>query len=245
MKKMIYIDTHIAVWLYQKNLDLFAAHVKDFLDTHDILISPMVSLELSFLHEIGKIKDSKRLTAAQRSSWFSYLCNSPDVQFAIGRAYPATIDKINITRAANLAAYRAFSRLMRCRRAAVGATKMTNETIRMKHGMKQTITKKRHPAINKKSNKYKIFLDGGLYLRDKASSNELGAKTIIKGDEKIRAVALASIVAKVHRDRHMVRLSQKYPGYGFERHKGYGTRLHYRKIRAMGPSPAHRLTFLA
>jgi ribonuclease HII len=69
-----------------------------------------------------------------------------------------------------------------------------------------------------------ILLDGGL----KAPKEFAKQKTIIKGDEKEQVIALASIVAKVHRDRLMTRLAKKYPNYGFADHVGYGTRAHYK-----------------
>lgn len=86
----------------------------------------------------------------------------------------------------------------------------------------------------------KIFLDGGLRL-DKTF---LFQETIIKGDEKIPVISLASIVAKVTRDEKMVKLAHKYPAYGFDIHKGYGTKMHYKMLKKHGPSPAHRRTFL-
>ncbi len=91
----------------------------------------------------------------------------------------------------------------------------------------------------------KTFLDGGLYIGHRAKSEALGAKTIVKGDEKIPAVAIASIIAKVSRDRMMKRLARNFPRYGFEQHKGYGTRAHFAAIRRFGLTPAHRRTFLA
>ena len=54
----------------------------------------------------------------------------------------------------------------------------------------------------------------------------------------------ASILAKVSRDRYMYELAEAYPQYEFEKHKGYGTRLHYEKLREFGPSPVHRMSFL-
>ncbi len=89
----------------------------------------------------------------------------------------------------------------------------------------------------------KVFLDGGLFLGARATQPS-HAKTIIKADEKISAVAVASIIAKVIRDRAMVRLGKRYPAYGFEIHKGYGTLMHRRAIKKHGPSPVHRKTFL-
>jgi len=64
-----------------------------------------------------------------------------------------------------------------------------------------------------------------------------------KGDGINFSIAAASIIAKTHRDRLMEELEQKYPGYGFTRHKGYGTPEHQEAIRRLGPSPVHRLSF--
>jgi ribonuclease HII len=67
---------------------------------------------------------------------------------------------------------------------------------------------------------------------------------IIKGDGKSLAVAAASIIAKVTRDRIMVEYDEKYPGYGFAKHKGYGTKVHREAILENGPCECHRMTFL-
>ena len=66
---------------------------------------------------------------------------------------------------------------------------------------------------------------------------------IVRGDATSATVAAASIMAKVTRDRLMARLDQRYPGYGFDRHKGYGTKQHKVAVEKLGPSRAHRLTF--
>jgi len=87
----------------------------------------------------------------------------------------------------------------------------------------------------------KIFLDGGI----KAPADFIYQKTIIKGDEKVSVISLASICAKVTRDRYMVRLSKKYPQYGFDIHKGYGTLKHRQNIKKHGPSGVHRRSFLS
>ncbi len=85
-----------------------------------------------------------------------------------------------------------------------------------------------------------ILLDGSLYAPEEYYHQE----TIIRGDEREPVIALASIVAKVHRDRLMEKMSDQYPGYGFEVHKGYGTSEHYRALKKLGPSPLHRLSFI-
>lgn len=69
-------------------------------------------------------------------------------------------------------------------------------------------------------------------------------KNLIGGDAKSEAIAAASILAKVERDEEMCRLAEKYPGYGFEKHKGYGTKAHYEAIEKLGLCPIHRRSFL-
>lgn len=68
-------------------------------------------------------------------------------------------------------------------------------------------------------------------------------KTIKKGDSLSLSIAAASIIAKVTRDRYMIEMDAKHPGYGFSGHKGYGSADHMSAIRRLGPSPIHRLTF--
>ena len=69
-------------------------------------------------------------------------------------------------------------------------------------------------------------------------------KTVVKGDSLSMNIAAASILAKVTRDDLMVKMAEEYPHYGFEIHKGYGTKAHYAALTAHGPSPIHRMTFL-
>ena len=72
----------------------------------------------------------------------------------------------------------------------------------------------------------------------------LPVKTVVKGDRLSANIAAASILAKVTRDNLMMELAQQYPEYGFEIHKGYGTKAHYEALRTYGPCPIHRKTFL-
>lgn len=85
-----------------------------------------------------------------------------------------------------------------------------------------------------------IFLDGAL----KAPAEFRHQLTVIRGDEKIPVISLASIVAKVTRDRKMVRLSKKFPEFSFEINKGYGTRLHLSALQKYGRTVIHRQSFL-
>lgn len=72
----------------------------------------------------------------------------------------------------------------------------------------------------------------------------LPVKTVVKGDSLSASIAAASILAKVSRDDVMLEMAEKYPGYGFEIHKGYGTRAHYEALMRLGACPIHRMSFL-
>lgn len=79
---------------------------------------------------------------------------------------------------------------------------------------------------------------------NRAKGIEFPNITLVGGDGKSANVAAASVLAKVTRDRLMCELAEKYPGYGFEKHKGYPTRAHYEALGRLGPSEIHRVTFL-
>lgn len=83
-----------------------------------------------------------------------------------------------------------------------------------------------------------LLVDGNLSL-----DIPINQQAVIKGDTKSASIAAASILAKVYRDTLMDDLDQKYPGYFFSRHKGYGTRVHLERLSLLGPSPEHRRSF--
>lgn len=166
-------------------------------------------------------RDSKKLTARQRETWMKWVATRPQkfsgrklrrarppIGYAVSYAVPRTIDRINITRAANRAAYRAYRLLL-----------------------------KKQPRLAKTP--YAILTDGGLHLPPRVPHT-----SIVRGDERHSAIALASIIAKVRRDRRMVSYDKRYPAYAFKRHKGYGTRIHVAALRRHGPTPIHRRSFL-
>ena len=92
----------------------------------------------------------------------------------------------------------------------------------------------------------KLSVRPDLALIDGNRETDFGvpAKTVVKGDSLSASIAAASILAKVSRDDYMMELAQKYPQYGFNIHKGYGTKAHYQALREFGPSEIHRMTFL-
>lgn len=162
------------------------------------------------------LRDSKRLSKRRREAWCTYVKRHPLMTYAVASVSPAVIDRINVSRAANRAAAIAVRNLL------------TRSILDL--------------------SACRIFLDGGLYLNTASHAardgSRLAAKTVVKGDERVSVIALASIVAKVTRDRRMRRLHERYPQYGFDRHVGYGTRLHRAALERYGPSEIHRLTFL-
>lgn len=91
-----------------------------------------------------------------------------------------------------------------------------------------------------------LSLRPDLVLVDGNRAPDLGlpTKTIVKGDSLSASIAAASILAKVERDRLMKKLSEKYPNYGLEKHKGYGTKMHVEAIKRHGPAEIHRKSFL-
>lgn len=79
---------------------------------------------------------------------------------------------------------------------------------------------------------------------NRSSTIEINSRCVVKGDAKCADIAAASILAKVSRDRYMLQMAEKYPQYGFEKHKGYGTKAHYEALREFGPCEIHRMSFL-
>lgn len=79
---------------------------------------------------------------------------------------------------------------------------------------------------------------------NRAKDFGLPVQTVVKGDSRSASIAAASILAKVTRDDYMLEMAKQYPEYGFEIHKGYGTKAHYEALRTHGACPIHRKTFL-
>lgn len=163
------------------------------------------------------LRDSKKLSVIQREAWVERIEAAAEeklLYYAVVSVSPKTVDRVNISQAANRAATKALEKLL----------------VQIPSSIKKQCC---------------VFLDGGLYLNPSlnAQSSILKTRTIVRGDETIQAISLASIVAKVARDRIMKRLHKKYPQYGFHIHKGYGTKLHQAAITKYGLSAAHRLTF--
>lgn len=99
-------------------------------------------------------------------------------------------------------------------------------------------------AMERAMEQLKIRPDLALIDGNRQKDFGLPVKTIVKGDSRSANIAAASVLAKVSRDDWMISMAEKYPEYGFEIHKGYGTRAHYQALEAHGPCPIHRMSFL-
>jgi ribonuclease HII len=150
-------------------------------------------------HPIDGLADSKKLSEKRREA-LDYEIREKSLCWALGRAEPKEIDRINILQASLLAMQRAVTAL----------------TVR--------------PGL--------ALIDG-----NRAPQLPCRVQTIVGGDAVEPAISAASIIAKVARDREMVELDLRYPGYGLAKHKGYPTRQHIAALQELGVSKIHRRSF--
>lgn len=161
----------------------------------------------------SEINDSKKLSEQKREKLFEEIITHA-LAYSVVSVGPRRIETINIREATRLAMRLAADRVAR-------------------------ILKERYSnAMSNDLPPLHLVIDGNVPI-DTFFSQE----TIIKGDEKVLAIQAASILAKVTRDRLMLRLESRYPGYGFSVHKGYPTAAHLRGLAEKGPCRVHRRTF--
>lgn len=177
------------------------------------------------------LRDSKKLTALQRTAWATALKSDHRIYYSIASVTPSIIDRINVTQAANRAATRALIKVL----ASLPASCRVEVFLDGGIYLRETRNMKNEKLGKPKST----------FLYDDNERNfRFTSTTVIKGDENIPAISFASIIAKQHRDALMRRAHKKYPFYGFDRHVGYGTKKHISAIRENGHSPIHRKSFL-
>lgn len=170
------------------------------------------------------LTDSKKLSAAERER-FAPVIRDRAVAWGIGAVWPQRIDSINILRAS------------------LEAMALAAASLRRRAGDRRA--QPAFPGL--------LLIDGNKTIPEDVLAAALAKrpdapalprqKSVVKGDSLITAISAASVLAKIWRDRLMCALARVYPGYGFEIHKGYGTKAHLEALRTLGPCPIHRMTF--
>lgn len=177
----------------------------------------------------GLVNDSKQLTPAEREEAYGEidaLCQQGQLHAAVGAASAAEVEELNILGATKLAMRRALESIYPPEAFARSEEPDLFSSLEVRERFQ--------PRVNAR-----ILIDG-LALKNFPYPH-LG---VVKGDGRSLCIAMASIVAKVRRDRMMDDLDVKYPGYGFAQNKGYGTEEHRTAILGRGKCPEHRDTFL-
>lgn len=171
---------------------------------------------------MAALNDSKKLTRTKREAMYQEVQDACEC-FAVASASVEEIDRMNILEADFLAMRRALLSL-----GMPGIKESAPEIPVFKKGML--------PATSK----ILIAVDGNLKIHGIPEEMQI---PVVKGDGRIASISAASILAKVFRDRYMDGLEKKFPGYGFDKHAGYGTKKHLDAIRRMGYTPEHRKSF--
>lgn len=183
-----------------------------------VMIKSKIKIQKSKLQfKIQNLKDSKKLSQKQREKFYQLIIKNPMIEWGIGKVSEKVIDKINILEATKLA---------------------------MKRAIKNLEKKLKKQEIKKISDQGNLGLIDFLILDGKMKLDlPLLQKSIVRADEKVASCTLASILAKVIRDRLMENYHRKYPQYGFDKHKGYGTKYHLEMLKKFGQCGIHRKSF--
>jgi ribonuclease HII len=164
------------------------------------------------------VRDSKKLSPKQRDKVFDFI--SENFYVGIGICDHRTIDDMNILEATFLAMKKALSDLY---------SKVNQDLAKGSQGQLRRI----------QDSKYVVLVDGNKQIPNLS----LYQKAVVGGDGIVKSISAASIMAKVTRDRLMLEAHTKYPQYGFDKHKGYGTKMHMEALHQLGPCEIHRQTF--
>jgi ribonuclease HII len=190
------------------------------------------------------LDDSKKMDAADREAVFSILTDPASRVCWAAHAVPASeIDRINILQATMVAMDAAVAKLANAaekRSVAPPPSSSLPCPVADPAAFDGDTTGGPGPPASAGPADY-VLVDGPRLPPGIAQSG--AARPVVKGDAKCAAIAAASVVAKVTRDRLMARLDAAWPAYGFASHKGYGTAAHVAALRAHGPCPQHRRTF--
>lgn len=207
-----------------------------FMIIDDSFCSGEIYEEYKKEYKLPKLKDSKKLSKKQREIWFEFLKKQKEegkCDYDVSFVSPENIDKFGIAKCIQKALDKSLKKIEEqnclnfcpCRPQYSGLSGENLDNSVEQSSLVQ---------------QYNIFLDGGLH----APAEYINQETIIKGDELYPVISMASIMAKVSRDRIMTNYAKTYPEYGFENHSGYGTHAHYAAIKTHGQTPIHRKSFI-
>ncbi len=166
------------------------------------------------------VRDSKTISHKKREELFDFI--HENFYIGVGICDHKTIDEINILEASFLAMKKAVTSLLK-------ASNFQFPISNFQINSNDQISKL----------KKIILVDGN----KKIPNFSMDQKSIIGGDKIVKSISAASIIAKVTRDRMMLEAHEKYPQYGFDKHKGYGTKMHMEALQQFGPCEIHRQTF--
>ena len=176
------------------------------------------------------LNDSKKLSRPKREAMFEQVKDACAC-YAIASASVEEIDEMNILEADFLAMRRALQ--------ALGFPGLNETAPEIPIEVKGSLSPL-SSFVSRLSSNILIAVDGNLKIDKMPQDIQM---PIVKGDGRIASISAASILAKVFRDRYMDKLEELYPGYGFDKHAGYGTKAHLDAIRRQGFTPAHRKSF--
>ena len=216
--------------------------------------------------DVKGINDSKKLTENRRNE-LALKIKDNSVAIGLGFVNSKKIDRFNIRNATKMAMIIAVRRCIEnfeeqgaesyvikdCDNKDVGSTPIEN--VNRKTCAEITLDVDSNDVLSKSGDllkrRIRILIDGDMEIPIEQLEADfekdgfiISQETVIKGDSKSLAIGAASIVAKVARDEFMKEYSKRAPEFGFEKHKGYGTKAHYEAISSYGLSPIHRKTFL-
>ncbi len=198
-----------------------------------------VSFDKKFFQKKHKnlrwLRDSKLLSPRQREKFVAELLKEKNLNYRISYCFPKTIDRMNIYQAARLAMKRAVKRLVNPK----SEIRNQKQIRKFKNLENLNLGIVSNFVLRALDLKTMVLVDGKYRIK----GLQLKQMPIVKGDRKIFSIACASLIAKVFRDKMMKRYSKRFPDYGFEKHKGYGTKLHRVMLLKYGRSPIHRNSF--